>query len=92
MPGKNTIYLGQERNEKVVEIQQEYIKLSKEYERFSARFDAVAKDFDRTYKDVRDVGVTTNKIINRFHEIEAVQLDRSSTQKEIEEHDKENLQ
>lgn len=86
------IYLGQERNEKVVEIQQEYIKLSKEFERFSARFDAVAKDFDRTYKDVRDVGVTTNKIINRFHEIEAVQLDRSSTQKEIEEHDKENLQ
>lgn len=86
------IYLGQERNEKVVEIQQEYIKLSKEFERFSARFDAVAKDFDRTYKDVRDVGVTTNKIINRFHEIEAVQLDHSSTQKEIEEHDKENLQ
>jgi len=86
------IYLGQERNEKVVEIQQEYIKLSKEFERFSARFDAVAKDFDRTYKDVRDVGVTTNKIINRFHEIEAVKLDRSSTQKEIEEHDKENLQ
>jgi DNA recombination protein RmuC len=86
------IYLGQERNEKVVEIQQEYIKLSREFERFSTRFDAVAKDFDRTYKDVRDVGVTTNKIINRFHEIEAVQLDHSSKQEEIENHEEDNIQ
>lgn len=71
------IYLGQERNERVVEIQQEFIRLSKEFERFSDRFNSVTKDFDKTYRDMQNVNITSDKIVKRFKQIEAVQLDDS---------------
>lgn len=69
------IYLGQEKNEKVVEIQNEFLKLSKEFERFENRFEKVSNDFNRTYNDMKDVSITAGKIITRFKEIDAVKLD-----------------
>ncbi|MEG0240173.1 DNA recombination protein RmuC [Anaerorhabdus sp.] len=69
------IYLGQERNDRVVEIQEEFIKLSKEFERFQERFLSVNRDFDKTYKDMQSVSITSDKIIKRFKQIESVQLD-----------------
>ncbi len=77
------IYLSQQRNDKVAEIQQEYIRLSSEFERFSKRFDSVESDFARTYKDMQEVQITSSKIINRFHDIEAVKLDAGKEKKEV---------
>lgn len=72
------IYLGQERNDRVIEIQQEFIRLSREFERFSDRFANVTKDFDKTYRDIQNVNITSDKIIKRFKQIEAVQLDETT--------------
>lgn len=80
------IYLGQERNEKVAEIQNEYIRLSKEFERFDTRFEAVSNDFSRTYRDMQEVQVTSTKIINRFHDIEAVKLESKPEKEVTDEH------
>ena len=68
------IYLGQERNEKVVQIQQEFAHLAREFSRFEIRFEAINKDFDKTYKDLQSVSVTAGKINRRFKQIEAVEL------------------
>lgn len=72
------IYLGQEKNEKVAEIQNEFIKLSKEFERFETRFEKVSNDFNKTYNDMKDVGITAGKIITRFKDIDAVKLDSNT--------------
>jgi Uncharacterized protein conserved in bacteria len=68
------IYLGQERNEKVVLIQQEFAHLAREFSRFESRFEAINKDFDKTYRDLQSVSVTAGKINRRFKQIEAVEL------------------
>ena len=68
------IYLQQERNSKVKLIQQEFVKLSKEFERFAQRYDNINKDFEKTYKDMQDLLITNQKIINRFKQIEQVKL------------------
>ncbi|MBR3840804.1 MAG: DNA recombination protein RmuC [Erysipelotrichales bacterium] len=73
------IYLGQEKNERVEEIQQEFIRLGKEFNRFESRFEKVHSDFKKTYNDMQDVSITTNKIIQRFKDIEEVKLDNSSS-------------
>ncbi|MFV0479762.1 MAG: DNA recombination protein RmuC [Anaerorhabdus sp.] len=69
------IYLGQERNDKVEEIQKEFSKLSTEFDRFNTRFNSVVKDFDKTQRDIRDVEITSGKIMKQFKQIEAVELD-----------------
>lgn len=69
------IYLGQKQNEKVDLIQAEYGRLAIEFERFEKRFSSVVNNFERTYRDINDVNITANKIINRFKDIEAVDLD-----------------
>lgn len=74
------IYLGQERNEKVVEIQEEFIKLAREFERYNLRFESVTKDFDKTYKDLQSVATTSDKIMKRFKQIEAVELESQKNQ------------
>lgn len=71
------IYLGQERNDRVVEIQEEFGRLSKEFERFNDRFSAVAKDFDKTHRDIQQVSITSDKIMKRFKQIEAVELEQA---------------
>lgn len=81
------IYLGQERNDRVVEIQEEFIKLSKEFERFQDRYMAVTKDFDKTYKDMQSVSITSDKIIKRFKQIESVQLDEEKPVRRLLEED-----
>ncbi|MDF9824661.1 DNA recombination protein RmuC [Breznakia sp. PF5-3] len=70
------LYLGQKKNERIKEIQEELIKLSIEFERFSKRYETVQRDFDRSYSDMKDVLVTANKIITRFKKIEAVELEK----------------
>lgn len=74
------IYLGQERNDRVVEIQQEFGRLSKEFERFTERFSAVTRDFDKTHRDLQNVSITSDKIMKRFKQIESVELEQTSQQ------------
>lgn len=74
------IYLGQERNDRVVEIQQEFGRLSKEFERFTERFSAVTRDFDKTHRDLQNVSITSDKIMKRFKQIESVELEQISQQ------------
>ena len=69
------IYLGQQQNEKVDLIQAEFARLAIEFERFEKRYSNVMNSFNKTYRDMNDVNITTNKIINRFKDIEAVNLD-----------------
>lgn len=69
------LYLGQKKNEKMQEIQQELVKLSLEFERFTKRYEKVGNDFERAYEDMKDVLVTANKIDSRFKKIEAVELE-----------------
>lgn len=78
------IYLGQEKNERVADIQQEFIRLGKEFSRFEDRFNKINSDFKKTYNDMQDVSITTNKIIQRFKDIEEVKLDADSSYKIIE--------
>lgn len=77
------IYLGQERNDRVIEIQQEFVRLSREFERFSDRFASVTRDFDKTYRDMQNVNITSDKIIKRFKQIEAVQLDEATQNQRV---------
>ncbi len=74
------IYLGQERNDRVVEIQEEFIKLSREFERYNQRFTTVVKDFDKTHKDLHQVAITSDKIVKRFKQIEDVELESHKIQ------------
>lgn len=68
------LYLGQEKNEHMQDIQNELVKLAGEFERFTRRYENVQRDFDKTYVDMKDVLITANKIIARFQKIEAVEL------------------
>ena len=79
------IYLGQQRNAKVEEIQQEYQKLSQEFERFEKRFTQVSSDFGRTYQDIHMLETTFAKMSSRFADINAVRLnDREGSNSETE--------
>lgn len=69
------LYLGQKKNEKMQEIQEELVKLSLEFERFVKRYENVARDYEKTYRDMKDVLITANKINARFKKIEAVELE-----------------
>ncbi|MBR3693716.1 MAG: DNA recombination protein RmuC [Erysipelotrichales bacterium] len=71
------IYLGQEKNERVLEMQKEFLRLSKEFERFALRFEKINTDFTKTHNDLHDVSITANKIISKFKDIEAVKLDHT---------------
>ncbi len=69
------IYLGQERNDRVEDIQKEYARLSQEFERFEKRFRQVASDFQRTNQDIHSLETTFDKINSRFADVSAVKLD-----------------
>lgn len=68
------IYLGVERNENMISIQQELKKLQVEFKRFDSRYQAVSSDFERCYQDMRALSVTASKLITRFHDIDEVKL------------------
>lgn len=69
-----SFYLNQQRSLKAGEIQQEVLRLSKEFERFVQRWQTVTKDFEKLSADMRLVDVTSDKIVKRFQQIEAVEL------------------
>jgi DNA recombination protein RmuC len=71
------INLDIKRNDRLKDIQNEYIKLSNEFQRFVQRSEQVFKDYDRMYKDIQLMKITSNKLIKRFKEIELVELDSS---------------
>ncbi|TDW14761.1 DNA recombination protein RmuC [Breznakia blatticola] len=72
------LYLGQQKNEKMQDIQMELNKLAVEFDRFTDRYQAVANDLQRTHKDMQQVLITANKIEKRFRQIEAVELEEVS--------------
>lgn len=69
------IYLGQQRNENIVQIQDALKKLQVEFERFEKRYTSVSNDFEKCYQDMKLVEITTNKLLNRFKEIQEVELE-----------------
>lgn len=69
------IYLGQERNENMERMHQEFLKLGKEFNKFSTRWDKLGNDFRRMDADFHDVSITTSKIVQRFRSIESLDLD-----------------
>lgn len=69
------LYLGQKKNEKMKDIQEELIKLSVEFDRFVKRYEAVSNDYEKVSKDMKEVMITANKIASRFRKIEAVELE-----------------
>ena len=69
------IYLSVEQHEKVDLIQKEYIRLAVEFDRFETRFQSLGNDFKRMNTDFRDLDITAQKIMNRFKDIEKVQLE-----------------
>lgn len=70
------IYLGVERNENMAAMQKELGKLQQEFQRFEKRYQNVCSDFERCYEDMRLLQITAGKLVNRFHEIESVQLEK----------------
>lgn len=69
------LYLGQKKNEKMKEIQQELVVLSTDFARFHKRYEKVGNDFERVYEDMKDVLVSATKLSSRFKKIEAVKLE-----------------
>ena len=69
------LYLGQKKNEKMQEIQQELTQLSVEFNRFSKRYEVLMKDMDKISADMKDVMITAQKITRKFEKIEQVELD-----------------
>lgn len=72
------IYLGQQRSENIIQIQGALKRLKIEFERFEKRYSVVTADYEKLYQDMRLVSITTNKLLNRFQEIEAVDLKEKS--------------
>lgn len=68
------IYLGIDRNENMMNIQQELKNLQIEFERFEKRSANVQHDFEKCYQDMNQLMITANKLTQRFHDIEAVKL------------------
>lgn len=68
------IYIGQQRNENVLLIQKELKNLQIEFERFEKRYTAVAGDFDKCYQDMKNLQITSRKLLNRFQEIADVDI------------------
>lgn len=68
------IYIGQQRNEHVIEIQRELKNLQVEFERFEKRYTAINSDFEKTYQDMKLLQITAHKLMLRFKEIQAVDL------------------
>lgn len=68
------MYLNQQRNEHMLEIQGELKKLAVEFERFEKRYQAMSNDFEKCYSDMRQVSITAGKLVHRFQEIQDVDL------------------
>lgn len=72
------IYLGQQRNENIVQIQDALKRLQVEFERFEKRQASLSNDFERCYQDMKLMEITTNKLVHRFKEIQDVDLKQNN--------------
>jgi len=70
-----------ERDKYAKVIRDELQNLSREFGRYQLRWQALAKHIDQVSRDVKDVNVTSNKIISRFSKIEAVDFTDTSENK-----------
>lgn len=73
------IYLGVKQNANVDLIQEEYNRLGDEFSRFVSRYDDLNRSFEKMFKDFKQLEITNNKIIKRFEEIKAVNLDKEDS-------------
>ncbi len=58
-------------------IQSELAKLSDDFGRFETRWNKFTKDFKSVWKDINDIDITNQKIINRFWGIERLELEET---------------
>jgi DNA recombination protein RmuC len=71
-----TVIKNMERDKYAVIIQKELQGLSIEFGRYKERWDSLSKSIDKVSKDVRDVGITTEKISDKFESINKVEIDK----------------
>lgn len=64
-----------ERDKYAVVIRKELQMLSQEFGRYQQRWHALAKHIDQVAKDVKDVNITSQKIISKFSQIESTKFD-----------------
>lgn len=55
-------------------IQEELEKLSKEFDRFNTRWTSLTKDFEKVHKDIKNIDITSSKIINKFDKINKLEF------------------
>ena len=60
----------------MAQIQDALKRLQVEFDRFEKRYQSVSNDFEKVYQDMKLVSITANKLLTRFKEIEAVELDK----------------
>ena len=70
-----SIYLGQVKNEKAKEIEKLLSELEVEFVRLKDRSEALQRDFEKIIPDFEKVALTSNKIIKRFAQINAGEID-----------------
>lgn len=61
-----------ERDKYALIIRQELSALAREFNRYQQRWTSLAKHIDQVSKDVKEVNITSNKIISKFTKIESV--------------------
>lgn len=76
------IYLSIEQNDKLDIIQNEYIKLATEFDRFVIRYEGLIQSFNKVNKDLKDLDITSNKIVRRFKAIK--ELDFQEDKEDID--------
>jgi DNA recombination protein RmuC len=59
-------------------IQDEIKKLSKEFERYSQRWSKLSQHIETVQKDVKEIHITTDKIADRFNQINNVEIKTKS--------------
>lgn len=65
---------------KQVHIIQEHLQsLAQDFVRFEKRMDNLSKHINQAHKDVSDVNTSAKKISQRFHKIEAVEIEKADT-------------
>lgn len=70
-----SIYVDSQKDQKIIQIKEEFMKLAIEFKRFDERFKRLSKDFNKIDNEFRDVNISSDKIIKRFNEIDKVDLD-----------------
>lgn len=69
-----SIYINVRRDENISLMKDEFAKLSIEFKRYEERFIKLYNDYEKLSNDFRDLSITGNKIINRFHTIQNVDI------------------